>query len=94
MMERETHRIALGTVLKDLALQTLRKRPIAEAQRRVTKHGDSLDLAVQRTGNIIGGGVHHSGALRVPHERKGLLGAADGLAHQPADDVAGAADDA
>jgi hypothetical protein len=77
----ETHRIAVGTVLKDLALQARRERPIPEAQRRVTKHDDSLDLAVQRPGNIIGGGVHHSGTLRVPHERKGLPGAADGLAY-------------
>lgn len=90
----ETHRIAFCTVLEHLALQTRRERPVAEAQRRVAKHDDSLDPAVQRTGDIIGGGVHHSRTLRVPHERECLPGTADGLAYQPVDDVAGAAEDA
>ena len=89
----QTYGVAAGTILEDLVPEPIGKfAPRAELDHRVPEHDDGVDLGVQLLGQVVGRGVHHARALRVAHEREGLVGAGRALGLQALYDVSLALD--
>lgn len=86
-----TYWISISTVLQYLILK-LRRKLFAQPLAWVPEHNQCLDLRIQVFGDLVSRGMHHSRALRVANENKGLVWAQLILGDEAVDYIAGTAD--